>query len=179
MLKLALSSQRGSKRPPLDFAGRMAVCDANYLRLRKLMPNCRDGKTRTILLPAVVEPDLGFHALQIRVLETFRYTSTLELSLVIEEAVPAWFKAPTLTVRVYHDAFTAEVVSYQDQRGFKAVYLEDDVPRFNRDEKNLIDGFLADWLTLCLGGGLSQLVLPACLQGGSREEPSAVQDLAG
>ena len=69
-----------------------------------------------------------------------------------------------MIVRLYHDAGTAEVVSYQDHVGFKALYGEDDAPRFNWDEKNQINLFLADWLTLCLDGGLAALAVPMCLR---------------
>lgn len=152
------------KRPPLDLSARMAVCDANYLRLRKLVPEFRDGLQRTILLPSVRDQELGTHRLDVQVLEHFRYTTTLRLTLVVEESIPYWFQEPRLIVRLYHDAGTAEVVSYQDQVSFKAVYGEDEAPRFNRDEKNQINLFLADWLTLCLEGGLATLALPACLR---------------
>jgi uncharacterized protein len=154
----------------LDLRARMAVCDANYLRLLKLMPDFVLGQERTILLPAVQGHSAHggggdlMHRLEVRVLEAFRYTSTLSLRLVVEEETPAWFKAPQLTVRLYHDAGTAEVLSYQDQARFKAFYSEDEAPRYNWDEKNQINVFLADWLRLCLAGGMSRMVLPACLQ---------------
>jgi uncharacterized protein YqiB (DUF1249 family) len=154
----------GMKRPPLDLRARMAVCDANYLRLLKLVPEFRAGLQRTILLPAVREQELGMHRLDVQVLEHFRYTTTLRLSLVVEESIPYWFQEPRLIVRLYHDAGTAEVVSYQDHVGFKAIYGDDDAPRFNWDEKNQINLFLADWLTLCLEDGLAALALPACLR---------------
>jgi uncharacterized protein len=164
----------------LDLRARMAVCDANYLRLLKLMPDFVLGQERTILLPAVQshsEHGAGvdlMHRLEVRVLEAFRYTSTLSLRLIVEEETPAWFKEPQLTVRLYHDAGTAEVLSYQDQTRFKAFYSEEEAPRFSWDEKNQINLFLADWLRLCLAGGLSRMVLPACLQATSAP-PSATR----
>ena len=147
----------------LDLSARMAVCDSNYLRLLKLMPDFVAGQARVILLPPVAEAQAE-QRLELLVEETFRYTTTLSLTLVLDAAVPQWFKTPRMTVRLYHDAGTAEVISYQDQRGFKAVYREDDAPRFSRDEKSQINLFLAEWLTLCLEGGLASLHLPACLR---------------
>lgn len=159
----------------LDLSARMAVCDSNYLRLLKLMPDFASGRARTILLPPVAE-SRGEQRLELQVEEAFRYTTTLSLTLVLAEAVPHWFKTPRMTVRLYHDAGTAEVVSYQDQRGFKAVYQEDDAPRFSWDEKNQINLFLAEWLTLCLEGGLASLHLPACLRGlPQTAEPSSAE----
>ncbi len=152
------------RRPLLDLSARMAVCDANYLRLRKLLPRFETGVVRTILLPGVGAGINSEHKLELRVLESFRYTTTVDLALSIAEATPVWFRSPRLTVRIYHDAGTAEVVSYQDQRGFKAVYREDEAPRFGWDEKNQINLFLAEWLSLCLEGGLGYLCVPACLR---------------
>ncbi len=152
------------KRPPLDLSARMAVCDANYLRLRKLLPEFHTGLSRTILFPGVSAGGNTEHKLELQVLESFRYTTTVVLALQVEEDAPQWFKTPRLTVRLYHDAETAEVISYQDQRSFKAVYREDEAPRFTWDEKNQINLFLAEWLTLCLEGGLGYLCLPACLR---------------
>ncbi|MES2607037.1 MAG: DUF1249 domain-containing protein [Pseudomonadota bacterium] len=154
------------KRPPLDLSARMAVCDANYLRLLKLLPEFTTGLRHTILLPAVhPQESSAAQRLDIHVVESFRYTSTVHLSLVVEERAPSWYRAPQLTVRIYHDAGTAEVVTYQDQLAFKAIYSDNDAPRFSWDEKNQINLFLADWLSLCLEGGLSCLALPACLHG--------------
>ena len=161
MLKSCAPSRR---RPLLDLSARMAVCDANYLRLRKLLPEFHAGASRVILFPGVGADGSGEHKLEMHVLESFRYTTTLDLQLLIEEAAPHWFKTPRLTVRLYHDAETAEVISYQDQRGFKAIYRENEAPRFTWDEKNQINLFLAEWLSLCLEGGLSYLCLPACLR---------------
>jgi uncharacterized protein len=167
-------------RPPLDLSARMAVCDANYLRLLKLVPAFTAGLQQTILLPAVSYQDsTPAHRLDICVVEAFRYTSTLSLSLVVEEQAPAWYRSPCLTVRVYHDAGTAEVTRYQDQGAFKAVYSDDEAPRFSWDEKNQINLFLADWLSLCLEGGLSSLVLPACLQGMQVSAASSVAMAVG
>ncbi len=159
-----VKSVQVQKRPPLDLSARMAVCDANYLRLLKLMPEFRDGLQRTILLPAVQRPALAEQRLTIVVLDHFRYTTTLRLTLTVDEPAPHWYEEPRLTVRLYHDAGTAEVISYQDHVGFKPVYGEDDAPRFSWDEKSQINAFLAEWLALCLQGGLSGLVLPACLR---------------
>ena len=48
---------------------------------------------------------------EIKILEAFKYTSTLEI--VQKPELTKWMTNPTMLVRVYHDASTAEVVSYQ------------------------------------------------------------------
>jgi uncharacterized protein YqiB (DUF1249 family) len=154
-----------NRRSPLDLSTRLAVCDANYWRLLKLLPEFSEGTSRTVLLPAVSQQTMeASHSLKFTVTEAFRYTSTVSLLLRVEEDIPSWYLAPHLTVRLYHDAGMAEVISYQDQSCFKAVYSEDDAPRFTRDEKMQINQFLAELLTLCLEGGMSYLTLPACLR---------------
>ncbi|MEY3660422.1 MAG: hypothetical protein RLZZ169_1247 [Pseudomonadota bacterium] len=148
----------------LDLSSRMAVCDANYLRLRKLLPDFSMGQSRCVLLPAFASQRTGAtHRLLLCVTESFRYTSTVALTVELDEPAPAWFRSPRLQVRLYHDAGTAEVTGYQDKTQFKAVYSEDDLPRFNGDEKNQLNLFLADWLILCLESGLGESLLPDCL----------------
>lgn len=161
----------------LDLSARMAVCDANYLRLLKLMPDFVLGQSRVILLPALRPDDQeAMHRLELSVVESFRYTSTVSLALIVEEQVPDWYLSPRMLVRLYHDAGTAEVVGYQDQANFKAVYAEDDMPRFSWDEKNQLNLFLAEWLTLCLEGGLGRLVVPACLRPAPDTTPASCND---
>jgi uncharacterized protein len=162
----------------LDLSARMAVCDANYLRLLKLIPDFSVGYVRTILLPPVKATTTNaMQRMEIRVTESFRYTATVSVQLALTEAMPAWYRAPQLVVRVYHDAETAEVLSYQDQQRFKAFYSEDEAPNFYWDEKNQVNVFLAEWLMLSIEGGMSAITLPACLQSTATDGSTVLSNL--
>ena len=132
----------------------MAVCDGNYIRLLKLLPDLRSAARREFTLP-----ELGTLAramvqrVVLEVVETFKYTSTVSIVLEVPGLSSAYYRPPAMLVRLYHDANTAEVISYQDERRIRVIYQEDELPRFYPDEKEQVNLFLAEWLALCLEAG--------------------------
>lgn len=142
----------------IDLSEQMAVCDANYIRLLKLLGNTRSLDRRLVALPQL---GLGGGQDQVfvnlEVLEDFKYTSTvcIRQMLAREKGKPALYKMPEMIVRVYHDAKTAEVTSYQNHRYFKAVYPVPNQFMYQSDEKEQLNLFLAEWLNLCINEGMS------------------------
>jgi len=126
-----------------------ALCEGNYQRLRRLR-RVQGGDTD------VLQFDLHREAhylgrVSISVLQQTRYTETLLLEQVHNSG--RWLNNPELTVRVYHDASMAEVISFYGNRQVAAV---NDYPnRFmhHPDEKVQLNGFVADWLDYCLRFG--------------------------
>ncbi len=125
------------------------MCEGNYqrlLRLRKLS----------------AQPDAGIEfelhresqylgRVRISVLQQTRYTETLLLEQTHNNG--RWLNNPELTVRVYHDASLAEIISFYGNRQIAAV---NDYPnRFmhHPDEKVQMNSFVADWLDFCLRFG--------------------------
>lgn len=130
-----------------------ALCEGNYQRIRRLRqidPGADD----------VIEFELHRHdrylgKVRITSLQQSRYTDTLLLEQVHNNG--RWLNNPRMTVRVYHDAGLAEVISAYGNRQVAAV---NDYPnRFmhHPDEKVQINGFVADWLDYCLRFGHSSL----------------------
>jgi hypothetical protein len=146
----------------------MAVCDANYIRLLKLIPDLSPSARRDFALPglgAVDQPDMP-HKVVLEVIEKFKYTSTVSICVALAEAPPGFYRPPAMLVRLYHDASTAEVVSYQDERDIRVLYEEDELPRYYPDEKEQVNLFLAEWLALCLESGQGHApVTPPCAVG--------------
>jgi len=138
----------------------MAVCDANYIRLLKLLPELPAVGRRAFALPALGEGAGAGQAQQqqvvLEVVESFKYTSTVNIGLVTGSPAHDYYRPPAMLVRLYHDAVTAEVVSYQQQRQLRVLYPEEEAPRYYPDEKEQVNLFLADWLVLCLEAGLGQ-----------------------
>ena len=103
------------KNYSVDLPGHMAECDANYRRLLRLFPGLRDSSDHTFTLA------LPEHHTQVifKVLERGPYTTLLEIDLGGPQRDAAaggseWLSriaAPRLSVRIYHDAQSAEVVS--------------------------------------------------------------------
>lgn len=138
-----------SKRYNIDLPAHMAECDANYLRLIKLFPGLRDSESVTIGV------DLNGTRFEVcvDVLEVSPYTTLIRLTQRPE--VP-WSHRASLTIRLYHDARSAEVVEYQGKRHFlKAVYDYPNVDMRHPDEKAQINRFLGEYLSVCLAHGVA------------------------
>jgi uncharacterized protein YqiB (DUF1249 family) len=138
----------------------MAICDGNYIRLLKLLPDLTPTARREFTLPVLGASDAATaHRVALEVVETFKYTSTVSISLEAPGPGSAYYRPPAMLVRLYHDANTAEVTSYQDERRIRVLYQEDELPRFYPDEKEQVNLFLAEWLALCLEAGQGHHIL--------------------
>jgi uncharacterized protein len=165
----------------ISLSEQMAVCDANYIRLLKLLGNTRSLNRRLVAMPQIgIGANREQVSVSIEVVEDFKYTSTVSVKQLLTKSnigkssgknsgkssdnvhsiikdKSALYKAPEMTIRVYHDAKTAEVMSYQNQKYFKAVYPVPNRLMYQRDEKEQLNLFLADWLNLCINEGLGDL----------------------
>ena len=172
----------------IDLIKQMAECDANYIRLLKLVPQLRayrDNSFLDYLLPGKnstdqkeielelysLEPEKALEGLftefciadlesqndkvtvEIKILEAFKYTTTLEITQKSE--LKEWMTNPSMLVRVYHDASTAEVVSYQGHHNLKSRYSQPNTKMYHSDEKMQVNVFLGEWLSHCLKVGRS------------------------
>lgn len=141
----------------------MAVCDANYIRILKLLPGFALNAAREVALPSLkgISSATQHCLVCIQVVEAFRYTSTVSIRVVLHGKVIPYYQPPVMFVRLYHDASTAEVVSYQEQGAFHLRAHPGDGPEFSVDEKQQVNIFLADWLSLCMDHGLGRLHVSA------------------
>ncbi len=136
------------KRYSIDLPAHLAECDANYLRLMKLFPLLREEDV------SVFGIIVGQHPSEVRieVLERSPYTTHIRLTQLPQAP---WSKKPSLTVRMYHDARSAEVVEYQHARHFRAVYDYPNQYMRQPDEKVQVNRFLGEFLALCLEHGVA------------------------
>lgn len=127
----------------------MAECDANYLRLMKLFPGLEGMDSTTIGV------DVNGSRMEVRldVQERSPYTTVVRLS---QRPEAPWSRKASLTIRLYHDARSAEVVEYQGRKHFlRAVYDYPNADMRQPDEKAQINRFLGEYLALCLRHGVS------------------------
>ena len=143
-----------SPRYRIDLSSHIAECDANYLRLMKLLPDLCDTDDRAIGLDLLT----GSTMVHLCVVERCPYTTTVRL----QQGAPArflpegaMFRAPAMTVRLYHDARTAEVTEYQNERGFQPVYAYPNLGMRLPDEKAQINKLLSELLSFYLLAGTS------------------------
>ncbi len=131
-----------------DLTRQMAVCEANYARIFKLMPDMDDRDSREFQLVS------GEHQAQVRidVVERFTYTSTLQVSQIGCNG-SEWLESPTLIVRLYHDASMAEVICMKSLRQLSGVYPYPNREMRQPDEKVQLNHYLGEWLSHCLSHG--------------------------
>jgi len=135
----------------------MADCDANYARLMKLFPDMIQVSEKTD--EQKDERKIGIYhveesVLTLRVLEQTPYTTLVRLGQEKNsDNGSEWFQLPVLTLRLYHDAKMAEVVTYEgDKRAFPR-YEYPNERMYQKDEKAQWNQFLAEWLAHCLEHG--------------------------
>jgi len=166
----------------------MAECDANYIRLLKLVPQLQAYRDKSFIDVAILnnpqtsskcieqvqnsnEPEKLLEGLvtefcisdrqvekggvkvEITIVEAFKYTTTLEIKQ--KPQFEKWMTNPSMLVRVYHDASTAEVISYQGHKNLKSRYEQPNSKMYHSDEKTQVNRFLGEWLTHCLQVGRS------------------------
>ena len=139
--------ERVQDRYRLDLPAHMAECDANYLRLMKLFPALREEDRNAFGMVVGDSP----YEVHMQVMERGPYTTLIRLTQLPQAP---WSTRPALIVRLYHDARSAEVVEYQRDGHFRAVY---DVPNPDGrqpDEKAQVNRFLGEFLAMCLRHGV-------------------------
>lgn len=138
-------------RYKIDLASQQAECEANFHRLRKLLP---EFDTRDHWVFEIgVGPVSGEVLVQIT--DRAPYTTTLKISQ--QEASNLWAKAPALTVCLYHDVSMAEVVACENHRRLRPRYEYPNPDMYHSDEKAQLNQFLREWLTLCQCHGRSAI----------------------
>ncbi len=128
-----------------------AVCESNFLRLRKLMPDFAEDTSREFVIKAGQELSTD---LTLRVVERFRYTATVDVMLR-QHHMPEAFSRQTFRVRVYLDANTSEVMTLERMGSLKGVYPYPNPDMFQADEKVQLNRWLGEWLHLLSRHGLA------------------------
>lgn len=114
-----------------------AVCEANYARMMRLLPEV-DVDSMCY--------EFG-NSYQIIITECCRYTTTLDVKQVQPE-LPSYMRA-SMSVRLYHDARMAEVLKAQNVARIEPSYPYPNVKMHQRNEKEMTNLFLAEWLHFC------------------------------
>lgn len=118
------------------------VCEANYGRLLRLLPDC---DTQDLQYQFEVNARLLY---TIKIIECSRYTSTLEMSQ--KNQLDYEFLRPVVQVRLYHDVKMAEVLSAQNIGSLQPSYRYPNTKMYQKNEKEMVNSFLAEWLQFCL-----------------------------
>lgn len=136
------------ERYRVDLVELQAACEANYVRLMRLLPQMRSERQARRV--ALSQGDHLLGVLNLEVLEACPYTTTLRVRQ--EHSLP-WLPVPQLDVRVYHDARMAEVVGAENARRLHIRYPYPNAAMHQPDEKSQLNLFLGEWLSHCLACG--------------------------
>lgn len=140
--------RRTRERYRVDLLELQSACEANYVRLMRLLPDMRQQPdTRRI---AMSQGDRLLGVLVLTVVESCPYTTTVQVRQ--EDCLP-WLPVPKMDVRVYHDARMAEVIGAEHARRFRGIYSYPNAQMHQPDEKNQLNLFLGEWLGHCLACG--------------------------
>lgn len=136
------------ERYRVDLLQLQTTCDANYLRLLRLLPHMREQPQNRRI--AISQGDLMLGIVHLEVTECGPYTSSVR---VRQEHHLPWLPVPQLDVRVYHDARMAEVVGSVHTRRLQIRYGYPNAAMHQPDEKRQLNLFLGEWLSHCLARG--------------------------
>lgn len=130
-----------------DIRGFGRLCEANYARLRQLLPveELAPGMACQLDLLA---GGVFLASIQVTGVDLSRYTQTVLLQQIRSSG--PWLNDPRMQVRLYHDARMAEVLSAAGHVRIEAVYDYPNRQMHLPDEKHQINQFLGEWLQYCV-----------------------------
>lgn len=139
------------KRYLPDIAKHAALCEANFVRLERLLHDFSQDQYQFSWLDSHHnQVDVDIH-----IIERFKYTTTLQLMKTLHD-VPQPMNNVELTVRLYSDARMAEVVTLSQGKQLAGIYRYPNDQMYQIDEKEQANHYLAEWLSHLLTHGIAQ-----------------------
>ena len=121
----------------------MRIYERNFDRLLRLVPELASLPCSVVSLGPVGR------RLEVEIVERHKFTTVIRVSQKMPIAFgPA--ASTAMTVRVYHDARVAEVLTYQHHRRFQPKYDYPNVEMLQVREKRRVNEFLGEWLDSCI-----------------------------
>ena len=136
---------------PHGFVSLMDLYENNFMRLRRLIPDI------SRLSDTSVSHIHGCLSLHLNIIERTKFTTTIFLSYYFEEGEQT-IAEPALTLRIYHDANQAEVLTGHLKHGRQRY---DHIPEKAIKIKWKLNRFVYKWLGYCLYLGHSFTLLEA------------------
>ncbi|ABV88874.1 DUF1249 domain-containing protein [Shewanella pealeana] len=117
----------------------LALCGRNYMHIQRwlTLEPC-EGKQW------LVQGEFG--QLDVCLLENTRYTQLVQISRCV--GGNEWLTTPKVSVRIYHDAKLAEVLTSQQIYQLRPVYDYPNMHMHHRDEKYQVNAFLEELLKI-------------------------------
>lgn len=133
--------QKAKDKYQPDVSRFLALCGRNYAHIARWLPDdCHTGAQW------LVEGEFG--CLQVSLLESTPYTQVVSISRPMGMGAAHLVPVPQVTVRVYHDAKLAEVLSSQQISQLRPVYDYPNLRMYHRNEKYQVNAFLEELLKI-------------------------------
>lgn len=136
-----------SRRYVPDLKTLQRTCDVNYMALMKLLP--RGAQVGDSVSIGISEQILFV----MKILEIAPYTWHVSIEQCPTH-LPSFMRMK-LKVRLYHDVRMAEVCASQQILTLRSSYYYPNDKMHQRNEKEQVNFFLAEWLRCCLQHGFS------------------------
>jgi len=125
-----------------------ALHEANFAKLARIIPGLRDFQGHVF----VSGPKDS--QLELRILETSKYTKTFSLNLnhnyKKQDLAQPWLSDLQMKIRNYYDASVTEVLAFQKHHRLNARYQYPNSRMYQCNEKWQTNQFLGEWLDHCL-----------------------------
>jgi uncharacterized protein YqiB (DUF1249 family) len=151
MIKHRQSTYPKTKKPRYvpDLKHDLASCDANYIRFLRLFPSYATEDALSFGL------EFGQATVEIRLQVTERcpYTTFVDIRVENEGAYLSSLLWPSLTVGLYHDLSTAEVLAIGEHQKLRQRYDVPNESMHHPDEKSQVNSALGELLSVCIERG--------------------------
>ena len=124
----------------------LAVCEANFLRLKKILKNFSANK----YLFETINPDSSSNPISFNVIHRTKHTLIIEAKQRIKLKK---MESLVIRIQVSLDAKLAEVISFQGERAVP--YFMKVLKTQSRDEKIQQNRFLTEWLENIFANGIN------------------------
>jgi uncharacterized protein YqiB (DUF1249 family) len=125
-----------------------ALHEANFAKLARVVPGLRDLQGHVFLSGP------SDSQLELKILETSKYTKTFSLHLnhnmTKQKTMQPWLSNLQLKIRNYYDASVTEVLAFQKHHRLDVRYQYPNIKMYQSNEKWQTNQFLGEWLDYCL-----------------------------
>ena len=142
-------SKQNRRRYVPDLSQDLASCDANYIRMLKLFPSYVEDDERRFALEVGGLPT----QVDLEVIERCTYTTFINLTVSGGLGNLDWLDWPKLSICLYHDLSTAEVLTVGAHEKLKQRYELPNAALHHPDEKSQVNRALGELLASCIEHG--------------------------
>lgn len=138
-MRAEVATARTKSRYQPNVSNFLALCGRNYAHILRWLPD-NVSLNESWLVEGV------FGVLSVSLTENTKYTQLIEITRTLPNN--PFIVSPSATVRIYHDAQLAEVLTSQQIYRLQPVYDYPNIKMHQADEKYQINAFLEDLLKI-------------------------------